>query len=551
MIAMKSPYKTEQSANYKRSKRSVNSRIGRADNARFLEHFRYLIVASQLLNEYPDPTSLQFPATQPQGLDGTTHDAGLTSAATNPGGVVATAVVAFLLAWLFHWARGSRHAGVHKSRSILVLAILIVATSICYAYVRRQWLKYLRQQAVEAASSLTRNLQALETLSTSALSLIQEVELVSRGYRISAPLPPISRLEDQRANRRCTRLRKALYKSYVVSIPVFTTACATLRPLLDEDDLERYLEIYDLRHQDINEALVERTECESEDTESLKTLRLHHFRLSTLRRTALCSLLALEADGAKSDFARWRIAVDTMESLSAVAVTAAEKLGKILSETEHFTVPPMPKAPSTPARERLRGQVRKINTLSQGIRGIQAKMQILREESNKSIDESEDLTDLGPILISQYDSIGADLKNLIQAWEAGKASLASNIDRHERRISMASSDLRSPALSLGGLTAVEEGSPADALRALNGDSPSNRSSLNASASDEEVFEAIALTKQRSVLTREERITKMHEERARQASLREKHDANTNMLKELESVINLRPKRNAVGRITSI
>lgn len=215
-----------------------------------------------------------------------------------------------------------------------------------------------------------------------------------------------------------------------------------------------------------------------------------------------------------------------------------------------------PKVGLKPPNERLRAQIRKISTLSQGIRGLQAKMALLREESNKSIEESEDLTDLGPSLMAQYESIGADLKALMQAWETGKASLANNIDRQERRISLASNGLRSPVSSLGGLTAVEEGTPADALRALTGEPKSNRSSLATTPSEEieEVFEAIALPRQRSLrssLTREERIAKMHEERQRQASLREKRESNTNMLRELESVINLRPRKNPAGRITSI
>ena len=114
------------------------------------------------------------------------------------------------------------------------------------------------------------------------------------------------------------------------------------------------------------------------------------------------------------------------------------------------------------------------------------------------------------------------------------------------------SSLLSPMSSIGGLTAVEEGgTPEDALKALTGDSVSNRSSMGTTTSDDEVFEAVAMPRQRSTLTREERIFKMQEERERQAMLRSKRDANTSMLRELESVINLRPKTNTAPRITSI
>lgn len=201
----------------------------------------------------------------------------------------------------------------------------------------------------------------------------------------------------------------------------------------------------------------------------------------------------------------------------------------------------------------MRSQVRKISALSSGIKGLQAKMQILREETNKSIETSEDMTDLGPSLMAQYESIGSDLKDLMRAWETGKASLQSNITKQEHRISLASSGLRSPVSSLGGLTAVEEGgSPADALKALNGDPLSNRSSMATSPSDEEqIFEAIAMPKRRSTMTREERVLKMQEERDRQATLRARRESNTHMLRELESVINLRPKKTGAARITSM
>jgi hypothetical protein len=155
----------------------------------------------------------------------------------------------------------------------------------------------------------------------------------------------------------------------------------------------------------------------------------------------------------------------------------------------------------------------------------------------------------------QYESIGIDLKALMQEWEDGKNALAMNIDRNERRVSSMSGML-SPTISLGGLTAVDEGGAVDALKALNGETPS-RSSMDFSSSDaEEVFEAIALPpggRQRSTLSREDRIAKMKEERVRRESAKDRADASTRMLRELESVINMRPrgKKDSSRRITSI
>lgn len=219
-------------------------------------------------------------------------------------------------------------------------------------------------------------------------------------------------------------------------------------------------------------------------------------------------------------------------------------------------MPTTPKLPLTPGRERARAQLRKLNTLSSGIRGLQAKLHVLREESDKSLNATEDVSELGSSLMMQYESIGIDLNALMQEWEDGKAALAVNIDRNEKRVS-SMCGMISPASSLGGVTAVEEGTAADALRTLNGENKPRYSFEMSGSEVEEVFEAIAIPRQRSKLTREERIVKMKEDRVKRESMRDRADANTNMLRELESVINLRPRPKPrpqtlpAGRVTSI
>lgn len=186
----------------------------------------------------------------------------------------------------------------------------------------------------------------------------------------------------------------------------------------------------------------------------------------------------------------------------------------------------------------------KLNSLSTGIRGLQAKLALLREESERTLNEAEDLSELGPSLMAQYESIGQDLKMLTQAWEDGKAALASGIDRNEKRLSSLST-LLSPASSLSGLTTVDEGGALEAFRALTGESPprSTLGSPKGDAHEAEVFEAVSLpSRPRSLLTRDERIAKMKEDRERRETAREKAEANRGMLRELETVINLRPKR---------
>lgn len=160
--------------------KAVNSRLGRADNQRFLEHFRYLIVASQLLSEQGGLRACAIPSF---AIDDGARSHEFKLATTNLTGAGLTAATAFILVWLIHWSR-SRTSGFSKGRFLVVLLVFAAIATTCYAYVRRQWLQYLRQQAVDGASTLVSNLQAFETSTSSALALIQEVELVSRGYRL-------------------------------------------------------------------------------------------------------------------------------------------------------------------------------------------------------------------------------------------------------------------------------------------------------------------------------------------------------------------------------
>jgi hypothetical protein len=217
-----------------------------------------------------------------------------------------------------------------------------------------------------------------------------------------------------------------------------------------------------------------------------------------------------------------------------------ERLRAILSEEEIFSPAAPPKVPPSPRHERWRFQLRKLDSLSTGIRGLQAKFTLLREESDRTLNEAEDISELGPNLMAQYDSIGQDLRMLMQAWEEGRAALASGIDRNEKRLSSMSNAM-SPTTSLSGLTTVEEGGALEALKALNGEPASDPNLDSPNEPDPEVLEAVAMPRPRSLLTREERLTKMKEERERKEVARERAEANRGMLRELEMVINLRPK----------
>jgi hypothetical protein len=119
------------------------------------------------------------------------------------------------------------------------------------------------------------------------------------------------------------------------AIPPHNRACISLRHLVQETDLERFYDIYDLQLADLEEAeLGLEPNDELGDMESLKALKTLLHRLHTTRRVFLCSLLAIDADGSQADYTRWGLAVEQLRSLGNLIAELAGELRKILAEQE-------------------------------------------------------------------------------------------------------------------------------------------------------------------------------------------------------------------------
>ncbi len=67
---------------------------------------------------------------------------------------------------------------------MVFVVVLIGSVFVGYAYVCRQWLRYLRQQTLTEISEFVAKAHDFDTAAAGALTLVQEVELVSRGYRM-------------------------------------------------------------------------------------------------------------------------------------------------------------------------------------------------------------------------------------------------------------------------------------------------------------------------------------------------------------------------------
>ncbi|KAK4673329.1 hypothetical protein QC763_110940 [Podospora pseudopauciseta] len=501
--------------------KAVASRIDRADNLKFIEQFRYTIVASQLLAGHSITGNYNYFNRNRDASDVPQNVVVPTST-----GILITATGALVVACVIRWVYMGGYAQLTKGKIAFTTVVLVGFGLVAHFYIRQQWIRYLRNQALAEVSAFVAKSQDFDGVSSAALSLIQEVELVSRGYRL---------------------LRKTLKARLAEMIKTYIKVSSVIKGFSEQLDIEKFHDVYDISDFDISDAMQGFSDREFDDPESVKTLKIAAARFHTIRKIFLCSLLALEATGDNTDFLRWSTAVESLRALTEATDEGLSKVRQILDEEETFPTVQESKFPLSPNRERRRSQFQKLNSLSTGIRGLQAKLALLREESERTLNEAEDVSELGLNLMAQYESIGQDLKLLQQAWEEGKAALASGIDRNEKRLSSISTML-SPATSLSGLTTVEEGGALEAFKALTGESPSSSSFGSAKGDDEaEVFEAVSLppTRPRSMLTREERIARMKEERERRESIRQDADASRGMLKELEMVINLRPKRSTM------
>ena len=533
-----------------------NSRIGWTENLLFLERFRYILVASQLLNEQPNHTSYER-QNYPKLPEDTLHFPSDEIRPSSLYGVIATCVAAFAFAWSLNWVRELQKASVSPWKLVIVILLVLAGITAFYQYFRRQHLHNLRDRAVEIAATYVNASRSFDAVASTAVALIQEVELVARGYRLSFPLPPITRFDDKSQTRRCARLRRSVATSLEALTTPYYKAYQTLKEYTNDVEIEKYYDMYEISQSDLHD--VEQsgpaTEPDTGEADTLKAIKSRLLRLHLARKLFLCSLLALDADGGHCDFKIWPVATEYMRRFGCITAKCASELEQSLGDEHVFPVPATPKTVSSPAQERLRGQMRKLGSLSSGIRGLQAKMQLLREESEIALNESEEMTDLGSNLLEQYDSLGEDLKILMQEWEEGRAALAVNIDKNEHRLSMSPRNSlvpMSPTLSLGGLTAVS-GSPREALKVIDGNAMHSRSRSNTdiSNSSDEIFEAIAAPQRKNTLTREERIAKMKEDRVRREVALEKAQASTHMLKELETVIKLRPRGRTTGREASV
>ena len=126
------------------------------------------------------------------------------------------------------------------------------------------------------------------------LITIQEIELVSRGYRLSTPLSPISRIEQTSKSRRCTVLRNRLAAMLRRAFIVYEEAIIDLVDHVNKNNLSRLYDMYNVRSVASLSSIGVVEEDNSNDGVSVERLRTLAQLMHAKRRECMMQLLALD-----------------------------------------------------------------------------------------------------------------------------------------------------------------------------------------------------------------------------------------------------------------
>ncbi|KAF8982312.1 hypothetical protein BGZ46_001481 [Entomortierella lignicola] len=126
----------------------------------------------------------------------------------------------------------------------LIARSLLVRSKIGRLPWLRKNIKATQNQALRSLQLLVNQCQALDIKVNRAIMVIQEIELVSRGYRLSTPLAPISRIEQASKTRRCNMVRAQLIAALAKSGALFQKSTETLQSHIDHKRLSTLMDMY-------------------------------------------------------------------------------------------------------------------------------------------------------------------------------------------------------------------------------------------------------------------------------------------------------------------
>ncbi|CAO3634875.1 unnamed protein product [Cunninghamella echinulata] len=450
----------------------------------FEEKFKYLIVTSPLLS---DTLSIH---TKQQKYHHTPPPFHTASAHTRSGkiGTIATLSGLFVALGIekFVPSRIKTVRSIHNHNAIVSFTPTITMTLasgvslyFIYRHLRRSSIRKLYQRALTQLQEVLEYSQLLDSKVHKALLTIQEIELVSRGYRLSTPLSPISRIEQTSKTKRCSQLRFQLAKLLRRAFIIYEEAIIDMTDSINKQSLSRLFDMYNIhsiaslsalgdynqQQQDYNNTNDGSSSSSSSNSgnngnngsgitlDYLKTLaHLMHLK----RRECMLQFLALSIMTSGHDSMRkgyesgWmninsvlaKLVHETRGFAKDVVVALESEFSKSINDIDE-TVPTSNEVTDAHFRQ----FVHRLSSLEQQLRTMEARVylchdelrnrqqlianmkekkehpvEIEKEEENNNDDE---LMIQQKLLKKEYMTMEKDMQQMILEWESGKNALDS------------------------------------------------------------------------------------------------------------------------------
>lgn len=425
-----------------------------AEENEFEEKFKYLIATSPLLSEvlsvHNANKSNKKRATHHMTTTTTDYSTMATKAShagvvgtvtTMTGCMMALAIEAFKLR---HQLRQqSQPAKLFLSTPVVSMTMMLTSSmSVFFGYrhMRRSGIRQLYRTALHTLQTLMEQCETLDNKVHRALITIQEIELVSRGYRLSLPLSPISRIEQSSRSRRCIALRNRLGAVLRRAFIVYEEAIIDLVDHVNKNNLSRLYDMYNIRSVASLSAVDRMDDDEEEGGICLDRLRALAQLMHAKRRECMMQLLALdivtdEHDSLRLDYERgWR-GVNTV--LAKVTEDTKQFVNEITKALDNELYKPTAKDDrqqllnsNTVQDGRLRPFVHRLASLDQQMRTVEAKFYLCNDDIRQLTQQgdSTSLEELRERLKREYMSIEQDFNQMIVEWEAGRDALTTFLD---------------------------------------------------------------------------------------------------------------------------
>lgn len=99
-------------------------------------------------------------------------------------GMLASGIGAVTVAVVLSWVSGAGSSYFSRKRVAFLVVLLAGSVVLGQVYMRRKWLRYRREQSLAELGGFVSKSHDFDSATEATLSLVQEVELVSRGYRM-------------------------------------------------------------------------------------------------------------------------------------------------------------------------------------------------------------------------------------------------------------------------------------------------------------------------------------------------------------------------------